>query len=80
MGDIHVRLNVLKRPSWLQTGGILEVGDCSRKVLRRLNAKKKKKNGIVDLSVVESHYGMYGMLSVMVVTAEVAVMLYQVQQ
>lgn len=42
--------------------------------------QKKKKNGIVDLSVVESHYGMYGMLSVMVVTAEVAVMLYQVQQ
>ena len=40
----------------------------------------QKKNGIIDLSVVESHYGMYGMLSVMVVTGEVAVVLYQVQQ
>lgn len=46
----------------------------------QINAKKKKKNGIIDLSVVESHYGMYGMLSVMVVTEEVAVVLYQVQQ
>lgn len=41
-----------------------------------MNKCKKKKNGIVDLSVVESYYGMYGMLFVMVVIEEVVVVLY----